>query len=303
MWPAAVPMASAMALNFSADKEAYYAMYEDKKSIKIDNTKESAVNSQKWSNPGRRLYGKITDASNAESLAKEAYLVVENGWKDAPSEHLKYPHHVIRGSKLVVDIAGLQAANSRAQSQNIATGAVLAHLKRHYRELGLSTESFSITEQEVSKLNEEKVMMEEDTVEEERREEEEDRREEEQEKEENYAAKIAEYEAKIEEYACGMKNYEAELAELRKYKAEREEQDKNYAVEQLMAEVSEYLPKEEIESFREESKGVKLDGISAFSNRVKARTLDFAKKTAQKPSVQLMAVEHQEKEKEKNKWW
>ncbi len=110
--------------------------------IQIDNKKESAINGQSWENPGKALYEPIMEASNEESLVKEAYLVVEDGWKDAPSEHLKYPHHEVKDGKLVLNVAGVKAAFARASQQGIVDGDVKKHLERHYRELGLSMENF-----------------------------------------------------------------------------------------------------------------------------------------------------------------
>lgn len=111
-------------------------------SIQIDNKKDAAINGQSWDNPGKSLYGPIMDASNKESLVKEAYLVVEDGWEDAPSEHLKYPHHEVKDGKLVLNVAGVKAAFARASQQGIVKGSVKEHLERHYRELGLSMDNF-----------------------------------------------------------------------------------------------------------------------------------------------------------------
>lgn len=111
--------------------------------IEIDNSKESAIDSQSWENPGKALYGKIMEASNYKALLNEAYLIVDDGYEDAPSENLKYPHHLVKGNKLVLDVKGVQSALARAKQ----TGAfneekVKKHLKRHYNELGLSTDAF-----------------------------------------------------------------------------------------------------------------------------------------------------------------
>lgn len=109
--------------------------------ITIDNSKSSAVHSSSWSNPGKSLYGKLLEASNVESLVKEAYLIVENGYKDAPSEKLKYPHHVVKDGKLVLNVKGVEAALARAKQTGVFD-QVKAHLKRHYTELGLPMEAF-----------------------------------------------------------------------------------------------------------------------------------------------------------------
>lgn len=107
--------------------------------VAIDNSKESAA-SGKWSNPGESLYGPIIDQKAA---INEAYLIVEEGYKDAPSEHLKYPHHVIRNNKLIVHKDGVQSAYARARQQGLS-GKPISHIKKHYKELGLDTSDFSI---------------------------------------------------------------------------------------------------------------------------------------------------------------
>lgn len=133
-------------MEFSKDKKDYLKMVSNKfaakKTIKIDNDKDSAV-SGSWSNPRRKLFDPINNASNRSALLKEAYLVNE-GDKDNPEiSKLKYPHHVIRDGKLVLHVDGVQAAFQRAKQQGIFEGDVKSHLERHYRELGLSMENFS----------------------------------------------------------------------------------------------------------------------------------------------------------------
>ena len=110
--------------------------------MSIDNTKESAVHSKEWSNPGKKLYEPLFEASNVNSLIYEAYLIAEDGFQDAPSEKLKYPHHVVRDGVLILDVAGVQAALSRAKQEDIFEGQVYDHLKRHYKELELNMDLF-----------------------------------------------------------------------------------------------------------------------------------------------------------------
>ena len=119
--------------------------------IQIDNKKDAAINGQGWENPGKALYDPILEAANKESLVKEAYLVVEDGWEDAPSEHLKYPHHEVKDGKLVLNVAGVKAAFARASQMDIVKGSVKEHLERHYRELGLSMENFEQKHAELKK--------------------------------------------------------------------------------------------------------------------------------------------------------
>lgn len=124
--------------------------------IEIDNKKESAVNSSGWENPGKALYEPILKAPNKKSLVDEAYLIVEDGYEEAPSEKLKYPHHIIRNGKLILDVAGVKAAFVRAAQQGIDKGVVKAHLERHYKELGLSMENFEVKNAELESSIKEK---------------------------------------------------------------------------------------------------------------------------------------------------
>lgn len=138
----AVKGCQAELLAFSEDKNKYLSEIEFENSIRIDNSKESSV-SGKWENPRRKLFNPIVKASNAKALLKEAYLVGDFSSNEPEITKFKYPHHVIRDGKLVIHKDGLNAAFQRASQQGIVEGAVKAHLLRHYRELGLSTENFS----------------------------------------------------------------------------------------------------------------------------------------------------------------
>lgn len=122
-------------------KEGTFVMGDDKK-ISIDNNKEAAVESSRWGNPGAKLYKPILEASNKTALINEAYLIAEEGYEDAPSEKLKYPHHQIKGDKLVLNVQGVQAAFQRASQEGIVSGEIKKHLLRHYHELGLNTDNF-----------------------------------------------------------------------------------------------------------------------------------------------------------------
>ncbi|HBN06029.1 MAG TPA: hypothetical protein DD434_09645, partial [Bacteroidales bacterium] len=67
---------------------------EDK--IDIDNTKDSAKNSNSWKNPGATFLNKCLEASNHEALVKEAYAVVPDDVSgDASINDVGYPHHDI----------------------------------------------------------------------------------------------------------------------------------------------------------------------------------------------------------------
>lgn len=128
-------------MKFSEDKENYIKEnFADK--ISIDNSKEAATSGE-WSNPGQKLFKPITEASNAKSLLKEAYLIGDFSDNEYEITKFKYPHHVVRDGKLIVHKDGLQSAFSRAAQQGIVKGDVKSHLLKHYHELGLDTENFA----------------------------------------------------------------------------------------------------------------------------------------------------------------
>ena len=73
----------------------------EKKTYKVDKSKDSMVDTP-WGNVDKtELYKKIVDASNADTLVKDVYMKVESGWKDAPSDKLKYPVMQFKGDTLV----------------------------------------------------------------------------------------------------------------------------------------------------------------------------------------------------------
>jgi hypothetical protein len=319
----AIKDANLTVLSFSKDKESYYQKFEDKNVIDINNSKEASMDSSSWVNPGRKLYSILLSKKNKISLLNEAYLVVDKSKVDeSPSEALKYPHHSIKNGELVVNVKGIQSAFSRARQQNIATGEVLAHIQKHYKELKLDMGNFSTEiEKEENELKDEKVIMEDEkkeevemAVEDEKKEEvkeepkeeekmavEEDKKEEE--KEEDFGCGKEEYEKKISEFSTKIEAYEKELEGLRKFKSDREEQDKLFALEQLFSEVKESLSKDKLEEFRTRSEELKFSDVPAFSNEVKAATFDVVKKVSSEDTIKRMATTVPVQEKKKNPFW
>ena len=111
---------------------------EDK--IDIDNTKDSAKNSDSWKNPGATFLNKCLKASNHEALVKEAYAVIpEDVSGDISINDVGYPHHDIVDGKMIVDVAGVEAAYKRAMQQKL-TGASMDHINKHRKELGMDKE-------------------------------------------------------------------------------------------------------------------------------------------------------------------
>lgn len=107
----------------------------EKKTYKVDKSKESMSNAD-WSDVDKvALRDKIMGASNRAKLVKDVYLLVEDGWEDAPSEHLKYPIMAFDGDILVYYRRALSAALTYAK-QNDET-AVVNKIEKIYKKLDL----------------------------------------------------------------------------------------------------------------------------------------------------------------------
>lgn len=105
------------------------------KKYKVDKSKESISNDD-WSEIDKtELRNKILEASNTTELVKSVYLLIEDGWKDAPSEKLKYPVMQFDGDKLVYNRNALSNALARAVQNN--EDSVVKKVKSIYKKLDL----------------------------------------------------------------------------------------------------------------------------------------------------------------------
>lgn len=94
--------------------------------------------------------------------------------------------------------------------------------------------------------------------------------------EEDYKAKYETLMAENEELKTSNGTYMSENEELKKYKFEREEGDKNFAIEETLSKVMSILPKDVVEEYRIKAKEVKFSDVVLFCNEIKARVIDFA---------------------------
>lgn len=114
--------------------------------LEVALTKEDADFDTDWGSVDKtELRNKIMEASNYKSLVKKAYLVVEDGWEDAPSEHLKYPIVMVKDGKVVYSAKGAQSALSFLEKESEASyyKSAKSKLKKVYNKLGLGTENFA----------------------------------------------------------------------------------------------------------------------------------------------------------------
>lgn len=112
-------------------------MSEEKK-YKIDKSKE-ALSDKPWGEVGKtKLRNDIMGASNKNTLVKDVYMLVEDGWEDAPSEHLKYPVMELKGDTFVYNRDGLSSALGYAKKENVSS--VVSKVEKIQRKLGLFKE-------------------------------------------------------------------------------------------------------------------------------------------------------------------
>lgn len=116
--------------------------------LKVDKSK-NALSTRAWGNVDKgALRDKIMMASNYKSLVHDVYMVVESGWEDAPSQHLKYPVMEIVGGKLVYNKGGLSSALGYAKAEN--ESGVVSKVNEIYNKLGLNEEE-SVKEEKKEK--------------------------------------------------------------------------------------------------------------------------------------------------------
>ena len=336
----------------------------EKKTYKIDKSKE-AMSMADWGDYDKAaMRDKIMDAKNRDTLVKSVYLLVEDGWKDAPSEHLKYPVMMLDGDTFIYNRNALSSALAYAK-QNDET-EVVNKIKAIYKKLDLDDDSerkedkkmaeiefsavdigdmwsrlysamrearnweygiqgiyeednkkfailiddakklyrldFSLTEdgltladevvevkQEFTETDNIKKFAEPENVAEYRLadcDDEHDHDDEHEEEEEMSAdemkAKMAELEKDIESRDNIIMEKDAELEELRKFKAEVEEQRKAATVESIMAECKEYMSDEQYKEMRDEGMACKMSEIDGWTNKVKAVSFSAVKKNVKK---------------------
>lgn len=105
------------------------------KTYKIDKSKE-AMSDKAWGEVDKTaMRDKIMEASNKATLVKAVYMLVEDGWEEAPSEHLKYPVMELKGDTFVYNRDGLASALGYAKKENETT--VVNKIEKIYKKLDL----------------------------------------------------------------------------------------------------------------------------------------------------------------------
>lgn len=105
------------------------------KTYKIDKSKE-AMSDKAWDEVDKTaMRDKIMEANNKATLVKAVYMLVEDGWEEAPSEHLKYPVMELKGDTFVYNRDGLTSALGYAKKENETT--IVNKIEKIYKKLNL----------------------------------------------------------------------------------------------------------------------------------------------------------------------
>lgn len=135
-------------IEFSFAKEDYGTGNE----IKIDKSKD-AVSEKEWGKVNKiSLRNKVLNAKNYKELAKELYLIAEEGWEDAPSKKLKYPVMEIKAGVAVYNRYALASALTYAKANN--EEAIVSKIEKLYGELEIDDGN---NEKDVSNVEDQKT--------------------------------------------------------------------------------------------------------------------------------------------------
>lgn len=285
------------------------------KTYKIDKSKE-AMSEKAWGEVDKTaMRDKIMEASNKATLVKAVYMLVEDGWEEAPSEHLKYPVMELKGDTFVYNRDGLASALGYAKKENETS--VVNKIEKIYKKLNLDDNEgkeekmsekveFNETEQtmasEPEEAKEETADMSETSAEmaegekvecdesekvesDESGEKAEDAETEEEStkmSDDEMMAKIAELEKSVEERDHIIMDKDTELEELRAYKAAVVAKEMACRVDSVMEEIRTYINDDQFAEFKAEGLSCGENDIDAWSNKVKATCFSEVKKNIKK---------------------
>ena len=299
----------------------------EKKTYKIDKSKE-AMSTADWGDYDKAtMRDKIMEAKNRDTLVKSVYLLVEDGWKDAPSEHLKYPVMMLDGDKFIYNRNALSSALAYAKQNDEAE--VVNKIKAIYKKLDLDDDSerkeeakmeeikeLAATEVEAESTLEEKkeemaepeieVKAEEPSCDECDEHDHDDDKDDEHDEEmsaDDMKARIAQLEKDIEDRDNIIMGQNSELETLRQFKKDVEDKEKAISVEAIMAECKEYMSDDCYKQMREEGMACEFADVDAWANKVKAYCFSAVKKTPKKEKTDVFTFAAPVEKKEHKGLW
>lgn len=313
----------------------------DKKTYKIN---EKELKDTPWGEIDKTdIRDKIMNAENRDELVKVVYGVVEDGWQEAPSEHLKYPLMQLVGDTFYYNRNALSSALTYAKQNDeqevidkveklykdfdladeggekmaekkfdelegrevyaVVIRKVQEHLGKDYFVNSIQDDKVVVTNEETKErfdipaeihaeaddkefkveidfdkmeksevrkmgLNSEAIMamVNAETVEA-------------REEAKKMVDETDEQTNIIMEKVCDMA---CELEELRTFKTQKLNEEKNFAVDKIMANVKDDLSVEKYEELMEEGKNCEFEKIAEFESKVKSFAYDESKKKTKK---------------------
>lgn len=313
----------------------------DKKTYKIN---EKELKDTPWGEIDKTdIRDKIMNAENRDELVKVVYGVVEDGWQEAPSEHLKYPLMQLVGDTFYYNRNALSSALTYAKQNDeqevinkveklykdfdladeggekmaekkfdelegrevyaVVIRKIQEHLGKDYFVNSIQDDKVVVTNEETKErfdipaeihaeaddkefkveidfdkmeksevqkmgLNSEAIMamVNAETVEA-------------REEAKKMVDETDEQTNIIMEKVCAMA---CELEELRTFKTQKLNEEKNFAVDKIMANVKDDLSVEKYEELMEEGKNCEFEKIAEFESKVKSFAYDESKKKTKK---------------------
>lgn len=97
---------------------------------------ETTLKDTAWGDVDKtELRNKVMEAMNRDMLVHKVYALVEDGWQDAPSEHLKYPLMELVGDTFYYNRYALASALAYAKQEN--KGSVVSKVESLYKKFNL----------------------------------------------------------------------------------------------------------------------------------------------------------------------
>lgn len=130
---------------FAMERRAIMA---ESKTYKINKTELKDID---WGNVDKSaLRNKIMGAKNRNALVKAVYALVEDGWEDTPSEHLKYPLMTEIDGTFYYVKGALSSALAYAKQHN--EQAVIDKVEKLYKKFDLADDSEGKEEKKMSNM-------------------------------------------------------------------------------------------------------------------------------------------------------
>lgn len=256
------------------------------------NTSKEGVYKGEWN--GEQAKQDLIKEKNYKRLAPKVCLKLEDGWENREATKLGYPVMGLYDGEWRYSTRGLASAKAYAKQHGEET--ILNKVEKIYDELDIESEG----KEEDAKMEEETKMAEsEEKVEEPKTEDEvkedeakmADEPEPEEDKHEDdhdeLMARIAQLEADIADRDNIIMGCNAELEELRQFKADVEEKEKAMSVEAIMSEVKEFIDEKQFAEMREQGMACGKEELDGWANSVKAVAFAAVKKQPKKAKDNL----------------